>query len=87
MDDIKRQELEQRLAFRRELLTEARNALKALVSGRAKSYQLGSQQLTRLDLGELQDMVKRLEEEVDELQSRLSGAGSRRVTGVIPCDF
>ena len=47
-------ELEKRLEFRRTALEQARNAYLALLSGGVKSYAIGSRNLTKFDLPQLE---------------------------------
>lgn len=54
------------------------------ILGGAQSYQIGSRQLTRANLREVNDMIKYLEREITDLESK---KGRNRVIGVIPRDF
>lgn len=80
-------ELEKRLEFRREALEQARNAYIALLSGGVKSYAIGSRNLTKLDIPQLEDSIARLEKEVEQMEKVLSGGRPRKAVGVIPRDW
>ena len=82
-----RKKLAVRLEFRRSSLDAARSAYLALLNGQVKSYAIGSRNLTRFDLPQLEDTIKSLEKEVDELESVLNGGKRRKAVGVIPRDW
>ena len=58
-------------------------AEEAILSG-AQSYTIGSRSLTRADLGVIETMIKKLEEEIGVLED---GRKPRRAFGVIPRDI
>lgn len=80
-------ELKYRLEFRRAALDSARAAYLALLNGQAQSYTIGSRSMTRLDLPELEETIRSLEKEVDELESQLTGGGRRKAVGVLIRDW
>lgn len=80
-------ELKERLEFRQAALKEARNAYLALLTGQVQSYAIGSRNLTKFDLTELAETVRKLEKEVDELKSVLNGGGKRKAVGVVLRDW
>ena len=82
-----KQELQERIDFRRTSLKAAREAYTALLSGQVQSYTIGSRNLTRLDLEKLKNEIDKLEKEIDELTSKLNGGARRRALGVIPRDW
>ena len=84
---IKKTESQKRLAFRQETLDELREAYKALVKGGVKSYRIHNRELTRFDLPALAEEIRKMEDEVDALESQLSGQGPRKAFGVIPRDW
>jgi hypothetical protein len=53
----------------------------------AQSYAIGSRNLTRANLHEISEMIKYLEKEVAQEESKASGGGRNRVMGVIPRDI
>ena len=79
-------ELQARLEFRREALTELRKAYLALVSGQVASYTIGSRNLTRFDLTKLKDEITDMEKELDGLAAQAAGRSRRKAVGVIPRD-
>ena len=83
MDKI---ELQARLEFRREALTELRKAYLALVSGQVASYTIGSRNLTRFALTKLKDEITDMEKELDGLAAQAAGGSKRKAVGVIPRD-
>ena len=59
----------------------------ALLSGQVQSYTIGSRNLTRLDLSDLEETIRRLEKEIDEMEEMLRGGKRRKAVGVIPRDW
>jgi hypothetical protein len=57
-----------------------------ILSG-AQSYALGPKNLTRANLNEIAEMIKYLEREISQEESRAAGKGTNLVVGVIPRDF
>lgn len=80
-------ELKARLEFRKAALTSARAAYLALLDGQVKSYAIGSRNLTRFDLPELEETISKWEKEVDELEAAVNGRKRRRAVGVVPRDW
>ena len=80
-------DIQEKISFRREALTAAREAYKALLSGQVQSYAIGSRNLTRLDLEKLKAEIDTLEKEIDELTAKLNGGYRRRAVGVVPRDW
>lgn len=79
--------IESRLEFRRKALEQAQAAYLALLSGQVKSYAVGSRNLTRLDLPQLEDTISKLEKKIDELEAVLCGGKRRKAVGAIPRDW
>ena len=82
-----KQDIKERLDFRRKALTAAQEAYTALLSGQVQSYAIGSRNLTRLDLAQLKREIDALEKEIDELTAVQSGKSRRRALGVVPRDW
>lgn len=80
-------ELKERLEFRKAALKEAREAYLALLTGQVQSYAIGSRNLTKFDLTELAETVRKLEKEADELKSALNGGSKRKAVGVVLRDW
>ena len=77
-----------RLETKKKALEAANAAYIALLSGQVKSYAIGSRNLTRFDLPQIEATIARLEKEIDELEAALLNAGKRRkAVGVIPRDW
>jgi len=76
-----------RLAFRRQALTQARAAYTALLGGGVQQYTIGSRSLTRLDLPKLKTEIVDLEKEIDGLEAELNGGKPRKAFGVVPRDW
>ena len=76
-----------RLEFRRKALEQAQAAYLALLGGQVKSCAIGSRNLTRLDLPQLEDTITKLEKEIDELEAVLCGGTRRKAVGAIPQDW
>lgn len=84
---MNRTELNARLAFWREALCKLREAYLALLDGGVKSYKIGNEELTRLDLTSLQKRIDEAEKKVDELEALLNGGHARRAYAVVPQDW
>ncbi len=80
-------DLNARLEFRRTALIEARKAYLALLEGGVKSYAIGSRNLTKFDLPELEATISKYEKEIDALEAELNGRSRRRAVGVVPRDW
>lgn len=77
-----------RLETKKKALDAANAAYIALLSGQVQSYAIGTRNLTRLNLAELEETIASLEKEVDSLETALANGGRRRkAVGVIPRDF
>jgi len=72
------EEIQTELACARELLAAVQDAIKSVLCG-GQSYSLDSgqtrQSVTRSTLGELRKMRRELKDEIDALETQLSGAG------------
>jgi len=84
---IDRKELRARLEFWRSALEKLREAYLYLLDGGFKSYKLGNEELTRLDLTALQRRIAETEKKVDELTALLNGSRARRSFAVTPMDW
>ena len=82
-----RTELRARLEFWRSALVALREAYLALLDGQVKSYKIGNEELTRLDLATLQRRIEEAEKKVDELEALLNGDAARRAYAVMPMDW
>ena len=80
-------EIRARLEFRKKALSRLRKAYIALLDGGVKSYTIDDRQLTRLDLPELEDAIKSMEDEVDQLEALLNGLKPRKAFGIVPRDW
>jgi len=81
-----RQELLDRLEFRRAALKELRDAYIAVASGRVASYGIGSRNITKLDLQKVKAEINEMEKECDSLDALVNGGGRRKAVAVIPRD-
>ena len=54
-----------------------------------QSYGIGSRNLQRYstDLNDIQEMIKKLEDEIAELEAQMNGLHPRRSVGVLPRDW
>lgn len=82
-----KEELRERLDFRKNALKAAREAYVALLAGQVQSYSIGSRNLTKLDLPKLKEEITTLEKEVDGLEAVLAGGKRRKAVGVVPRDW
>lgn len=53
----------------------------------AQEYRIGTRLFKRGDLGAISDMIKYLEKEIANEESKQLGKGRNKVIGVIPRDF
>lgn len=83
-----REVITKRLSLKQQALDAANEAYIALLSGQVKSYGMGSRNLTRLDLPQLEETIAKLEKEVDNLENMLATGGKRRkAVGIVPRDI
>ncbi len=82
-----RKEIKERLDFWRSALKSLRAAYLALLDGQVKSYKIGNEELTKLDLSTLQRRIEEAEKKVDELEALLNGNAARRAYAVMPMDW
>jgi len=83
----KREDLQQRLTYYRNLLEKLQDAYLALVEGQVKSYEIDDRSLTRLDLPSLKKAINDAEEKVDLLEDLLGGKKPRKIVAVVPRDW
>lgn len=76
-----------RLDTKKKALEAANEAYVALLSGQVQSYTIGSRNLTRLNLPDLEETIAKLEKEIDTLEEELRGGKRRKALGVIPRDW
>lgn len=80
-------EIRARLTFWRSSLEKLREAYLTLLDSGVKSYKIGNEELTRLDLVSLQKRMEETEKKVDELELLLEDHKPRRSFYVTPQDF
>lgn len=80
-------ELEKRLAWRKETLDELQAAYTALVKGGVKSYRIHNRELTRFDLPNLMDEIRKMEAEIDALEALLADKRPRKAVAVVIRDW
>lgn len=76
-----------RLETKKKALEAANAAYVALLSGQVQSYAIGSRNLTRLNLPDLEETIAKLEKEIDALEEVLRGGKRRKAVGVVPRDW
>lgn len=85
-----RTEITVKLTQKRERLALYLEREKYLLSPDAvRSYGIGSRNIQRYntDLSDIQDMIKKLEEEIAELEAQEAGQRPRKSVGVVPRDW
>lgn len=87
VNPAKRQRLIEKIEFRQCVLEEERKAYMALLTGGVQSYSIGSRSLTKFDLPGLEEMIRRHEDELEELENVLEGGAKRKAVGVVPRDW
>lgn len=76
-----------RLETKKKALEAANAAYIALLSGQVQSYTIGSRNLTRFNLPDLEETIAKLEKEIDALEEVLRGGSRRKAVGVVPRDW
>ena len=61
-------------------------AEEAILAG-AQSYKLGSRSLTRADLSAIESMIKKLENDIEELEAVANGGSRRKAMAAVPFDW
>lgn len=84
---ISKTEIRERLIFWRGALDQLREAYITLLAGGVKSYKIGNEELTRLDLVSLMKRIEEAENKVDELENLLESRKPRRAFFVSPSDW
>ena len=79
--------IEKRLAWRKETLDELQAAYKALAKGGVKSYRIHNRELTRFDLPNLKDEIRKMEAEIDALEALLADQRPRKAVAVVIRDW
>lgn len=79
--------IQSRLDTKTAQLKAANEAYTALLTGQVKSYAIGSRNLTKFDLPQLEDTIRKLENEVDSLENQLRGGKRRKAVAVVPRDY
>lgn len=83
----KREVIEKRLKLKNKQLEIAYDAYTQLLSGGVKSYAIGSRNLSKFDLPQLEETIHKLESEVETLEGILNGASKRKAIRVLPRDL
>ena len=76
-----------RLETKKKALEAANAAYIALLSGQVQSYTIGSRNLTRFNLPDLEETIAKLEKEIDSLEEVLRGGSRRKAVWVVPRDW
>ncbi len=76
-----------RLETKKKALEAANAAYIALLSGQVQSYTIGSRNLTRFNIPDLEETIAKLEKEIDALEEVLRGGRRRKAVGVVPRDW
>lgn len=79
--------LKKRLEIKNRQLENAYTAYTELLEGGVQSYSIGTRNLTKLDLPELEKSIKNLENEIEILEGQINGRKPRKAFGVIPRDY
>lgn len=79
--------LKKRLEIKNTQLENAYTAYTELLEGGVQSYSIGTRNLTKLDLPELEKSIKNLENEIEILEGQINGRKPRKAFGVIPRDY
>lgn len=79
--------LRERLKLKRDQLDLAMDGYTSLLSGMAQSYSIGSRNITKLNINDLERVISNLEKEIETIENQLSGRKPRKAVGVIPRDF
>lgn len=86
-EDMKRETIKRRICVKQEQLDALYEAYTTLIKGGVKSYAIGSRNLTRFDLPQIEESIKNLEDEIEELEKLLNGIKLRKAYQIIPRDL
>ena len=76
-----------RLNYKTKQLEQAYTAYEELLKGGVQSYSIGSRNITKFDLAVLEQTIKKLEAEIDEIECEIEGKKTRKAFGVVPRDY
>jgi len=79
--------IEERLTYWKGVYEKLQDAYVKLIEGGVKSYTIDDRQLTRFDIPDLLEQMKKAEETIDELTAALEGKRPRKAFGIIPRDW
>lgn len=79
--------IQKRLAIKEKQLELAYDAYTKLLTGQVKAYGIGTRNLTKFDLPQLEETIATLEKEVDGLTAQLNGGSARRAVRALPRDL
>lgn len=84
---MKLETIKRKLEIKRQMLDDAYLTYSELLKGGVKSYGIGSRNLVKFDLSQLEETIKKLENEIKELEGLLNGQKARKAFRVIPRDL
>ena len=84
---MRRETVNERLAYWRTQLGKLMDAYAALISGGVKSYTIDDRTLTRFDIASLRRAIDDAEEKVAEYEALAGGGKPRRAFGILPRDW
>lgn len=87
MATTRREFIQRKLAFREKTLAKLYDAYEALAEGRVQSYRIDDRDLTYLDVTDLMDEIRKLEDEINDLCAELNGTAKRKAVAVLPRDW
>ena len=87
MTAMKRARLQKSLTFWTTTLEALQEAHTALVKGGVQRFRIEDRELTHFDIPNLLKEILAAENRVEELESKLSGYGSRKIVGIVPRDW
>lgn len=81
--------IQQAITQKRERLQLYLDREQSMLTDGVQSYGLGTRNLARYqtDLKAIQDMIAKLQEEIEELEGSLCGCRPRKAVGVVPRDW
>lgn len=84
---MRKEAIKRRLEVRKSALEKYYTAYEQIIDGTVKSYAIGSRNLTKLDLPQIETSIRELENEIDMLENMQSGGSRRKSVGIIPRDW
>lgn len=84
---MKKEIIEERLAFWKDVYEKYQKAYIALIEGGVKYYMIDDRQLSRFEITDVQEMIEKAEKKIDEYEALLNGRKARKAFAVVPREW